>query len=74
MKHTLFLIFSFSYFLFFLTSCGGRTQRSDRPDTIPMVPCPEFVAEMLWRLSRHNVKWGRECLEQQLGKLVATAS
>lgn len=45
MKHTLFLIFSFSYFLFFLTSCGGRTQRSDRPDTIPMVPCPEFVAE-----------------------------
>ncbi|MBQ7571018.1 MAG: M28 family peptidase [Bacteroidaceae bacterium] len=44
MKRTLFLIFSFSHFLILLTSCGHKTQRGTTRDTIPMQPCPKFVA------------------------------
>ncbi len=32
-----------------VASCGNKTRRADRPDTIPMRPCPEFVAENAMR-------------------------
>ncbi len=49
MKHTPFLIYSFFHFLILLTSCGHRTQGNNERDTIPMVPCPQFVAENAMR-------------------------
>lgn len=32
-----------------LVSCGHKTQQGNRPDTIPMQPCPKFVAENAMR-------------------------
>lgn len=33
----------------FMASCGHQTKQSHRPDTIPMRPCPKFVAENAMR-------------------------
>ena len=44
MKHTFFLLITF-VFLLLAAGCGHKTTQGDRPDTIALQPCPQFVAE-----------------------------